>query len=391
MVKKMPAKKATKRTATSPITTRSAKKAKNDMNDDTIEMTINQPTSAAPADISLVSQLHPVGAAQTTVFWPLILGPGNTTFSIPMQPMAQIWPATWNPAIHSYTAIPQPQLVPCMTTSATASPPVYHQAVNTSQQVFPWQTPQPMWVPCPTGGLPALTSAPTWQHPTPQWSQQAQNQPQPWQLPTLPNPPVSVGTDQQQTIAATTQQHQSSAMTTTTQPQLIQSTNQPINYIPPLLPGVVNAFQQTDLPGKPLNIIISTHVPQSVKNKVWVYNYIDLQEQFNLLPDRQTNNITLRASNNHVNITSFALWNKAFRILTKLVACKWPQLCLPMLQYLHFINEQSGKIPFQQVYAYNKKFCHQLAPSPQILWNQIDNQLQSRELHGQALWDKPGD
>ena len=100
-------------------------------------------------------------------------------------------------------------------------------------------------------------------------------------------------------------------------------------------------------------------MPQSVKNKVWAYSYIDLgalidsnnpdeQEQFDLLPDGQTNNITLQASNKHINITSFTLWNKAFRILIELTACRWHQLCLPMIQYSHFINEQSDKFPFQQ-------------------------------------------
>ena len=55
-----------------------------------------------------------------------------------------------------------------------------------------------------------------------------------------------------------------------------------------------------------------------------------------------------------------------------------------MIQYSHFINEQSGKFPFQQVYTYDKKFFHQLATNPLIPWNQIDNQLWSRELHGQG-------
>ena len=109
------------------------------------------------------------------------------------------------------------------------------------------------------------------------------------------------------------------------------------------------------------------------------------------MPDRQTNSITFKVSNKYVNITSFALWNKAFRILIELTACKWPHLCLPMVQYSHFINKQSGKFPFQQVYAYDKKFHHQMSTNPAILWNQIDNQLWSRELHGQAIKDNPAD
>ena len=193
--------------------------------------------------------------------------------------------------------------------------------------------------------------------------------------------------------SGTTTTPQSSTTTTSTPVQQQVQIAPQINYVPPLMPAAVNTFQQTDLPGKPVDIIISTHVPQSVKNKVWAYSYIDLgalinsynpdeQEQFDLLPDRQTNNITLWASNKHINITSFALWNKAFRIVIELTACRWPQLCLPMIQYPHFINEQSGKFPFQQVYAYDEKFHHQLVTNPPIPWNQVDNQLWSRELHG---------
>ena len=40
--------------------------------------------------------------------------------------------------------------------------------------------------------------------------------------------------------------------------------------------GAVTAFNQSDLPGKAIDVIISTHVLQSIKNKVWSYIYVDL-------------------------------------------------------------------------------------------------------------------
>ena len=145
-----------------------------------------------------------------------------------------------------------------------------------------------------------------------------------WQPPALPNPPVTVALTIQQPKGPMPHLVPTTTTTTMTQQQA-RTTSQPPNYIPPIMPGFVTAFNQSDLPGKPLDIIISTHVPQSIKNKVWSYSYIDSgvlidthnpdeQKEFDVMPDRQTNNITFKASNKHVNITSFALWNKAFRI-----------------------------------------------------------------------------
>ena len=151
---------------------------------------------------------------------------------------------------------------------------------------------------------------------------------------------------------------------------------------------------------KHLNII-SSHVPLSIKIKVWSYAYMDLgtllesttnpdeEEEFDLIPDRNTNKIAIRLTTKHHNINTFSPWNKAFRVLTELLAIKWPNLCLPLVQYSHLINEQAGKFPFSQVYAYDKHFRHQVAADLLTPWNQIDKQLWSRELHGQhPTWDK---
>ena len=111
----------------------------------------------------------------------------------------------------------------------------------------------------------------------------------------------------------------------------------------------------------------------------------DEEEEFDLIPDRSTNKIPIRLTTKHHNINTFSAWNKAFRVLTELLAFKWPNLCLPLVQYSHLINEQAGKFPFTQVYAYDKCFRHQVVADLLTPWNQIDNQLWSRELHGQTL------
>ena len=120
------------------MTTRSAKQAKNDQNDGTIQVTISQPTSAAPTEEPLVSQSHPVGAVQTQVSWPPIQGPDHTNSTLTTQQTSEIWPSMWNPTTQSYMSTPQPPQLPCMTMGAAPA-----------QQFYPWQTPQPTWVPPP--------------------------------------------------------------------------------------------------------------------------------------------------------------------------------------------------------------------------------------------------
>ena len=145
--------------------------------------------------------------------------------------------------------------------------------------------------------------------------------------------------------------------------------------IPPVMPGILPQLTSTNMPGKALNII-SAHVPLSIKNEVWLYAYVELatllestsnpdkEEQFNFFPDRATNKISFCPTTKHHSSNTFNAWNRASRVLTKLLAIKWPQLCLPLLQYAHLINEQAGKFPFTQVYAYDKRFYRQLATGP---------------------------
>ena len=149
---------------------------------------------------------------------------------------------------------------------------------------------------------------------------------------------------------------------------LAQQTTLDANTILPILLGIAANLQVSNTPGK-LSNLISAHVPLTIKNKVWSYMYIDLgslldnntsnpdeEEQFDFFPDHVNQRISFKLTNKHAQINSFNAWNKAFRVLIELMEAKWNNLCLPMVQYKHIINEQAGKFPFQQVYAYDKHF-----------------------------------
>ena len=333
-----------------------------------IQTTISQTVSTAAMQ---PLTLQPDGAMQGTVAWSPPAGPVTThsaswqpqlppqQFGWPEQPnTVPPWPGTWNLAASTYS-----------------TQPMGHSAVPwmmTGLQQSNWQAAMPYQAQLHPRGV--TTSAPI---------------SSPLQMMVL-------------------QQHQDGTNTTTTAQQqqpppaghLQQSTTtaiatqQSIQNIPPVMPGVIQQLQSTNMPSKHYNII-SAHVPLTIKNKVWSYSYVDLgtllesstspheEEEYDLFLDKVSNKISFRPTTKHHTINMFAAWNRALRVLTKLLAIKWPHLCLQLVQYTHLINKQAGKFPFSQVYAYDKRFWHQISTDPSLPWNQIDNQLWSRELYGQ--------
>ena len=300
---------------------------------------MNIPTTT-PQTVSTAAMqplsLQPDSAVQGTVAWSPILGP-VTTQSTSWQPQLlqhQLgwlqqpntippWPGTWNPATNTCAAQP------------TGHTPVLWMTTGLHQSN--WQATLPYQAQLhPTVGTTAASI------PTPLTLTGMHNQPDNLQATT---------TSQQQQLPPTLHLQQSMS-TSPSQPD-----QHSIQNIPPVMPGMVQQLQSTNLPGKNYNII-SAHVPLTIKNKVWAYLYVDLgsllesstnpdeEEKYDLFPDKVSNKISFRPTTKHHSITTFAAWNRAFRVLTELLAIKWPQLCLQLVQYIHLINEQVGKFPF---------------------------------------------
>ena len=289
--------------------------------------------------------------------WSLPLGP-VTTHSASWQPQlppqqfgwlqqpntVPPWPGTWNPTANTYSTQP------------TGHSPVPW--IMTGLQQSNWQAAMPYQAQLHPRGV--TTSAPV---------------SSPLQMMVLQQYPDGTNTTttaQQQQPPPASHLQQSMTMTTAT-----QHDQQSIQNIPPVMPGVIQQLQSTNMPGKHYNII-SAHVPLTIKNKVWSYSYVDLgtlpesstnpdeEEEYDLFPDKVSNKISFRPTTKHHTINTFAAWNRAFRVLTELLAIKWPHLCLQLVQYAHLINEQVGKFPFSQVYAYDKRFRHQISMDPSL-------------------------
>ena len=112
---------------------------------------------------------------------------------------------------------------------------------------------------------------------------------------------------------------------------------------PPQPPSVMRSLNLKQATGN-LEPLLSMHVAQAVKNKVWVCQYIDLSYLLETNPDPEdnwsfkfsrdvtnSNKLSFKTAKPHIKVDSFNAWNKAFRVLIEIVALKWPDQCLPMV------------------------------------------------------------
>ena len=160
---------------------------------------------------------------------------------------------------------------------------------------------------------------------------------------------------------------------------------------------LVNTLAVSTVPGKQYEPILSMHVSQSVKKRVWAGEYIDLAYllETNPVPEDEksykfacisnsTNKLSLTTAKPKAKIDSYNSWNKAFRVLTEIVTLCDPSQCLPMVQYAAELNDNIGKFTFPVTYQYDMKFRLKKQIKPQTPWNVIDNHLWSKCFSGAA-------
>ena len=139
------------------------------------------------------------------------------------------------------------------------------------------------------------------------------------------------------------------------------------------------------------------HVSQSLKKCIWAGEYIDLAYLLETNPvpgDEQSykfacspnsiNKLSLTTAKPKAKVDSYNSWNKAFWVLTEIVALRDPSQCLPMVQYAAELNDNIGKFTFPVTYQYNMKFMLKKQIKPQTPWNVIDNHLWSKCFSGSA-------
>ena len=129
---------------------------------------------------------------------------------------------------------------------------------------------------------------------------------------------------------------------------------------------------------------------------MWAGKYIDLAYllETNPVPEdvksykfaciSNSTKLSLTTAKPKAKIDSYNSWNKAFRVLTEIVALQDPSQCLPMVQYAAELNDNIGKFTFPVTYQYDMKFRLKRQIKPQTPWNVIDNHLWSKCFSGAA-------
>ena len=95
----------------------------------------------------------------------------------------------------------------------------------------------------------------------------------------------------------------------------------------------MSSLAVSTVPGKQAEPILSMHMSQSIKKHIWAGEYIDLVYllETNLVPEDEklyeiactshaTNKLSLTTAKPEAKIESYNTWNKAFRVLTEIVA-----------------------------------------------------------------------
>ena len=161
---------------------------------------------------------------------------------------------------------------------------------------------------------------------------------------------------------------------------------------------LINALAASAIPGIKGQPYLSLHVANSSKKHIWVGQFIDLAYLLETQPVPEDSKSYEFACSNSANpnrlsltvfkpkgkIDSYAAWNKAFRVYIELVALKWPDQCLSMVQYSADINDNAGKFPFSTTHNYDIKFHLRKQADPSLHWNEIDNRLWSKCFAGGA-------
>ena len=130
------------------------------------------------------------------------------------------------------------------------------------------------------------------------------------------------------------------------------------------------------------------HVSVSIKKIIWVGQYVNLAYllETQLVPDddkaykfscsnSNTNKLSLITAKPKAKVDSYNSWNKAFRVLTEIVALKWLDQYVPMVQFTAEISYNIGKFIFVATYNYDIKFRLKKQMKLALKWNEMNNSL----------------
>ena len=213
-------------------------------------------------------------------------------------------------------------------------------------------------------------------------------------IPTVPASTVTKGPVQQehQSQGQQSSPHQSpSASSSSASPV----SNPPDNTVEEQPDPLISALSFLTAQGKLPEPLLSMHVSASIKKRIWAGQSVNLAYllETQLVPDdnkaykfscsnSNTNKLSLTTAKPKAKVDSYNSWNKAFRVLTETVSLKWPDQCLPMVQYAAEISDHIGKFTFAATYNYDIKFRLKKQMKLALKLNEINNSLWTKCFSG---------
>jgi hypothetical protein len=126
------------------------------------------------------------------------------------------------------------------------------------------------------------------------------------------------------------------------------------------------------------------HVPGSIRDKIQANEYVELhtllfdqkkalgEAPLTFYQDKDTKQVKIRSSTSNRLISSWAIWEKAFRTFTALYVTQFPHRAVELMSYQNLIQNAALKHPWEQVYNYDRLFRNLIAEIPGKRWDSID-------------------
>ena len=132
--------------------------------------------------------------------------------------------------------------------------------------------------------------------------------------------------------------------------------------------------------------MIDSHVDESLKKRIQAFKYIDFVklvshnwvlhddeggQRLEIVNRNGLSYLSPVADLENVSISSYSKWEQAFRVYSNILTSRFPGKATKLLKYNHTIHTASATFIWDNVYAYDKEFCHHISRHPYQSWSVI--------------------
>ena len=126
--------------------------------------------------------------------------------------------------------------------------------------------------------------------------------------------------------------------------------------------------------------MIDSHLDEGLKCKIQCFEFVDFSklivknrsssddQRLELINRNGQTYLSPVSEHEFLQINSYIHWEQAFRVYSNVLMARFPQKAQELLQYNHTIHTASVSYSWENVYAYDKEFCHHISRHPTRSW-----------------------